>query len=455
MNLTKYYEWGFDEPLFPRDGSITKGDLPGHVFHGNQFVEVGGAGTTTSARKPRAKSPTIAGLPKGWKLKSKDGSRIVLTSKNGNTAIFATRARGWKPTEKYSQMVLETIENQTSGKTVNFVAEANVGRDALAYVTSADPNIVNMGRYSEVVQTLDHQREQFEKQVTNTALVGADLSLALMEMAKGTPEREELITKMAELYDQQPRTEAMTNNLHNSCASFVSPQKIIETMVAHELGHSDFFSEGHKISEIYPALTEAVQAAGVANRWAISGSYARFTDASAWEASQRDAYAEVLRGTPRKYTGFDVGNGVVVSRADYIDYRMKEGSGSYPVSVSTQKVLREIGVTTYGSTKLQEVVAEARAMYSVPQLPKSALTMRIAGILGWDKTNKSAKLWFMKSEDDLPPVSANEYLDKDGNLIARVFDNVDTSGVAITIVGTVVFLPDGTTMSLADYNATH
>jgi len=439
---------------------ITKGDVAGHAFHGNQYEQVASSGKTTSPRKPRAKTPTIAGLPKGWKLKSKDGSRVVLTSKNGNTAIFATRSRGWKPTEKYSQMVLATCEKFTSGKTINFVAEANVGSNSLAYVNRAKPDIIGMGRYSSVLQTLDHQRSEFEKQVTNNALVGTDLSLALMGMAKGSPEREALIDKMGAIYDSQPRTEAMVQGISHSYASYVTPEKIIETMFNHELGHSDFFGEGHKISEIYPALTEAAKATLDASRQAGGSrpvSLASFTAPEIWAQTQLQAAQDLATNTSSRYSGFDVGNGVIVPRGDYVDYEMKQQTGSLVLRSTPQSILQSIGVTQYGSTKLQETVAEARAFYSSPELPKSALTNRIAEILGWNKTAKSVSIPFVKSEDDsVPPSSDNVYQDANGNTIARIFDVVDTSGNgAITIVGEQVILSDGSVVSLNDYNATH
>lgn len=439
---------------------IIKGDLPGHVFHGNQHVEVASEGRTTSPRKPAAKKDAIAGLPKGWKMKSKDGSRIVLTSKNGNTAIFATKARGWKPSEKYSQIVLAAAERLTSGKTINFIAEADTGRNSLAYVNRYKPDVIGMGRYSTVKGCVDHQMEQFEKQVTNVALVGTDLSLTLMTMEKGSPERDALIGKMAELYDQKPRTEAEVEGIRASYATFATPEKVIETMMNHELGHSDFFAEGHKISEIYPALTEAAEAhrASLCENWASDrevGTVIPFTTPEIWAQTQESAARDIVSKTSSRYSGFDFGNGVIVPRADYVDYSVKEGAGSNTLRETPQSILRSLGVTQYGSTKLQETVAEARAFYSTPGLPKSALTNRLGEILGWDKTQKSATLSFVKAEDDsVPPTSANVYQDKDGNLIARVFDTVDTSGDgAITIVGEEVILSDGSVMSLDDYNA--
>lgn len=437
---------------------IIKGDLPGHVFHGNQHVEVASEGRTTSPRKPAAKKDAIAGLPKGWKMKSKDGSRVVLTSKNGNTAIFATKARGWKPSEKYSQMVLAAAERLTSGKTINFVAEADTGRNSLAYVNRYKPDVIGMGRYSTVKGTIDHQMEQFEKQVNNVALAGTELSLTLMTMEKGSPERDALIGKMAELYDQQPRTEAEVKGISHSYAAFATPEKVIETMMNHELGHSDFFAEGHKISEIYPALTEAAKAAYDASFQSGGSrviSLPSFTAPEIWAQTQENAARDVVSKTTSRYSGFDFGNGVIVPRADYVDYSVKEGAGSNTLRETPQSILRFLGVTQYGSTKLQETVAEARAFYSTPGLPKSALTNRLGEILGWDKTQKSATLSFVKAEDDsVPPTSANVYQDKDGNLIARVFDTVDTSGDgAITIVGEEVILSDGSVMSLDDYNA--
>ena len=437
---------------------IIKGDLPGHVFHGNQHVEVAGEGRTTSPRKPATKKPSIAGLPKGWKMQSKDGSRVVLTSKNGNTAIFATKARGWKPSEKYSRLVLEAAERLTSGKTINFVAEADTGRNSLAYVNRYNPDVIGMGRYSTVKGTIDHQMEQFEKQVANTALSSPEMSQALAQMEKGSPEREALITKMAEMYDQQPRTEAEVKGISHSYAAFATPEKVIETMMNHELGHSDFFAEGHKISEIYPALAEAAKAAYDASFQSGGSrviSLPSFTAPEIWAQTQENAARDIVSKTSSRYSGFDFGNGVIVPRADYVDYSVKEGAGSNNLRETPQSILRFLGVTQYGSTKLQETVAEARAFYSTPGLPKSALTNRLGEILGWDKTQKSATLSFVKAEDDsVPPASANVYQDKDGNLIARVFDTVDTSGNgAITIVGEEVILSDGSVMSLDDYNA--
>jgi len=62
-DLRAYKDLGFDQPLFPRQG-VTKGDVAGHDFHGNQYETVGGSGATlTEKQKQEINSYTVENLP--------------------------------------------------------------------------------------------------------------------------------------------------------------------------------------------------------------------------------------------------------------------------------------------------------------------------------------------------------------------------------------------------------
>jgi len=355
---------------------IQKGDLPGHLFHGNQWetasstmedIEAWRARRsgetptqptptpptkpTRAPRTPRQSAPktqsavkapskpTVGekGLPAGWHTASKTDGRVTLTSDKGNSAIFSTRG-SWKPGDPVSHMFLKSIDEAATGKTVNFAPKEIVkGGSVLAYVSRKNPDTIEI-------------------------------------MPK--PRMDDLLSKAASMFGTDPALTALHDSLPKSASDmrsvfatynlFATPEKIVEAVTLHELGHSTFFAAKQTNEDIYGAVSKAL---------GISTDTIRY--------AERDGYSKFLgRGNG---IGWQMPDGSIANRQTAIDFLVKDSFGSAPLKGSGMQSLLSDGgkMTRYGTSTLQETVAESYCAYRMPELPKTPLVMSLAETLGW------------------------------------------------------------------------
>jgi hypothetical protein len=343
---------------------IQKGDLPGHLFHGNQWETVsstmedidawrarrtGGTPAPKPARTPRTPKPQIApkapskpvseekGLPSGWRTVSKADGRVTLTSDKGNSAIFSTRG-SWKPGDPVSHMFLKSIDEAATGKTINFAPKEIVqGGSVLAYVNRKNPDTIE-------IMPKPRMDDLFSKAAST---FGTDPDLTA-------------------LHDSLPKSASDMRSVFATYNLFATPEKIVEAVTLHELGHSNFFAAKQTNEDIYGAVSKAL---------GVSTDTIRY--------SERDGYSKLLgRGNGR---GWQMPDGSTANRQTAIDFLVKDAFGSAPLKgLGLQDTLSRGGNTTrYGTSTLQETVAESYAAYRMPELPKTPLVMSLAETLGW------------------------------------------------------------------------
>ena len=400
---------------------VQKGDVSGHGFHGNQWTGgIGGVPNSNAtwngtqegyaqakallARKtlPRMKVP----IPKGWS-KSESGGKIYFT-KGTNTAIFSKGAKGWTPGERLSTAAMNAIDKYGEGKTLDFTHANDADRATGAWVNPANPNTIQMGKWSTAA---------------------ADTYWRSGEIAGMKDASDEVknffINNMAQGFPDGTQKELSPDDLQKAWSVsdlIASPEQSVESTVVHELGHSNFFAAGNHIDQIYSALDKTGQELGV-----TTPDWNKITDSS--------IKLYVGRNVPY---GMSTPDGNIL-RADLPSYLSSKGWGSTPLLPSAQSVINSLGSTKYGSTTLQETVAEAYSAFQMPIIPDTPLVTNIAQALGWTKITKSAKLGFMtKSEGETPNtqpmgymadgilgpqwIEGDKWMDADGN-----WHEIDTS----------------------------
>ena len=380
---------------------ITKGDDPGHPFHGNQWTtgEAGvkdlsqhidtvdmsdieawrnrrnGGGTTTTrtpsapkpAPAPRAPRPATApkpqtapkapqtpstgekGLPAGWHTVSKADGRITLKSDAGNSAVFSTRG-SWKTTDPEAHTMLSALDKYATGKTINFAPKEitkGIG-DALGYVSSKNPNTIEIMPKSRVDGELERTTSNFK--------------------TGGNPAMEQALR---DAHDKSISASSFANQ-HGTFTCFASKDKALEAIVVHELGHSDFFSRGLSMDSVYKALGGL---GGHLNEQRIAD-------------AERQGYRKLMG----RSAGFRMPDGSTQNRAGALDWLMKNGAGSADLrGTAVASWIAERGMSKYGTTSLADTVAEAYCAYRMPELPKTDAVNALAGALGWTQKAVSSE----------------------------------------------------------------
>lgn len=313
---------------------IVKGDFLGHPFRGNQYDDGTGGGTGTKTRTPRVR----AELPTGWKVESKTGGRVVLKSDGGNTAIFSTKG-SWKFDDPMSHHFLNAIDSHSSGKTLNFAPKNIVaGARTLAFVNFRSDN--------DVIEIMPKPR--------------IDATLEKLATTFGSD------SEITSLSDSLPKTQEMLSTYWATYNAYSNPEKVIEAVVCHELGHSDFAN--HSAEDIYEAVASVLP---------VSTDELR--------AAERAGYDKVIPANMQTNIRINAGDTNTVNRPEALDYMVANWCGTAPLTdaPAIQSALSRAGITHYGATNLQETVAEARACFEMPELPKTPLVMALADKLGW------------------------------------------------------------------------
>jgi hypothetical protein len=356
--------------------TIRKGDKPGHGFHGNQYVAGIGSGEihrmpmwagttedynylinlTKSKNLPHFKTE----IPKGWKqVPSGDPKKILYQSENGNTAIFAKGSRGWQAGERLSNSALASLDKLSTGKTLDFTQAATMDANTNAWVNPAvDPNVICMGKWSSVAAVSYWQSAELP------GMKEAPESLATSYEAT--------LKRPFPTGEQKEITPEMMGKTFTYGDLIANAEGTVEATIAHELGHSNFYADGHKISEIYSALAFSEHEMGA--------------NAHNWEKVMENATNQYV--VSAKFGAWDTPDGRI-QRADYAKWSLESGSGSVTFPKVIQKQLVAIGASRYGATSLQELVAETHSAFQNPLFPATPLVTNIANAMGWKKVAKS------------------------------------------------------------------
>ena len=363
---------------------IAKGDKQGHNFHGNQWT--GGIGETETINNVRWSGtkegwnaykaltdsknvPRIkVGVPKGWKQtgNSPDGKQIFYKSKNGTTAIFAKGSKGWKPDERLSVAAMNALDKFGPGKTLDFTKAPDANRETGAWVVDGEPNVINMGKWSTVA---------FGTYWRSGEIPG---------MADAPQELKDFYNKnMTDGWPAAVQEEITPESMSKPFTygdKIVNPEASVDSTITHELGHTSFDTQGMKINQIFPALEKTTQEL-------------RTTPVD-WQKSQENAIGNYIASNPRT-SGWRQPDGSVIQRADMAAFLLNQGAGRYLLNAGTQKILQSMGMSRYGSSSLQEMIAEAHSAFQSQLIPDTPLIKNIADVMGWTKVDKSARVGFM------------------------------------------------------------
>ena len=377
--------------------TIRKGDIQGHEFHGNQWTGGVGSGETanqkvwtgtpedyhylkaltSSKNLPRLKSE----IPKGWKqVPSGDPKKILYESENGNTAIFAKGSKGWAAGERLSNATLSALDKLSTGKTLDFTQTADASVRTNAWVSAKQPDVICMGKWSSVA--------------SYTYWASGELP-GMQEASQSVKDSyEQTMGKPFPTGEQAEITPEAMQKSFTYGDLLSNPESSIENTVAHELGHSNFYSDGHKIDEIYSALNQTSQIMG--------------QQELDWNKVVENATNQYVART--KYGLFQTVSDGVMPRSEYAQYSIKQGSGSVELPNSVQQYLVSLGASRYGASSLQELVAETHSAYQNPAFPLTPLVSNIAKSMGWTRVAKSAKVGFMTKSVEPTSISPEPYV---------------------------------------------
>jgi len=420
---------------------ITKGDKTGHTFHGNQWTGgIGGAEGVSEARTSSAsggkRTTSVADqpLPQGWKIQSKTSSDITLVSEKGNTAWFATRSRGWKPGERISNMVLQSIDKFATGKIVNFIAESGIGGGTVAYVHRLRPDVIGMGKYSVVNESLVNRAKFYGNTISTGGVIPHDIAVQLA----------------FERHDVMPLNAEELAAQHSVFSSYRQETNYIDFAMAHEIGHSEYFTNQRSVKDLLPILAElSPDKGGDPENNPHSIEY--------WNKAYKDNCMNAQYQIPSRYTGITVQDGLkttVIPKRDWGQFLYDQGRspdpGAMPASAKTR--LSALGVTEYGREDFAEMYAEMYAAYQSPRTTDIPLAQAFAKTFGWTRSDltKSAILGLVKS-NLIPP--ANNRVTPDGKGGFNVAEPyvVDTVNGPVTVIGEYVIV-NGKQMLIEDYN---
>jgi len=379
-------------------------------------------------------------IPPGWKktgttsvvIPSRDWSKppkivncTTFSSAKGNTAIIGTRARGWKIGDRYTNTVLMTIDRFATGKQVEFVHTLRQGANTLASVSLGNPNSLMIGRYGIIGRDLkagiekyrpNYQTDDMTPEAIKAQADWDSLKDTAVAQAKGeinTQEGRDALDKVEatlQAADNSNLAKGFTidklGRTWNTGDLFMSSQRRIESTIIHELGHSNFFSDGKKITDVIPELQKSL------------GSKVDLSKEN--ESGKRDFVRNI------KTPALNFGGKTIVPRGEVKDFLDKHEPGIYPLSLDTTKALKAIGGTKYGTSSLQELGAESFAQFQLG-ITQSPITQAFATSLGWQQAGttvaKSGSVADM-SQSQSPNVY---YSPEFGGEVARVFleDSLD------------------------------
>lgn len=295
--------------------------------------------------------PELGDVPYGWeavRIDENEGTITIASKTTDNVAKFSLnpseRSRfgpNWRFNEVGVYAILDEVDKHANGKVLDFAngtpsSDPSKGFPA-ACVSADNPNTIMFSRPDRLIVGL---------------MLNADA-------------------------DDETTVEdrAQAQKFWSASTAITTTEDALRATVQHELGHSAFFSGGHHISDIYDALAKTQKEMKVRNiNWKLATGRASGRTAKSVLADFRDLPPETV---------VDLG-GKMVPIGDLKDGLIERGYGEGQLSDSEQYNLRAMGMTQYGSTTLQETVAEAHAMWRMPDLfPETPLTRNLAAALGW------------------------------------------------------------------------
>ena len=351
LNIDKYLpardgtesEWVVDASTIPAkysygtspDQSVTKGDVEGHEFHGNQYETVAGQ-----------IKPEELKLPKGWHVDSQDEKTYTLKSDKGNSATFNKGAvpykigtmgfaggtkdlmengekEVWTPENPIAVSAMKSLDAQATGKRLDFATSAGEGWSSYGAATNPnDTSVIKIGKLSTIEGA---SRGNLPSNVTG---IIAD------------------------------------KDLFGTSRAFGDKTKSMEVTITHELGHIDFTTRGLTVDDIKKALEMTKNELGIEKM-------------PNWDRLENNYIKKVADAYTKK--GEEMPEDLLKARL---------GRGSAPQSDTGKKWLQSVGATKYGSTRLQECYAECYAVWHTPNFAITPLVANMASVAGWGERPK-------------------------------------------------------------------
>lgn len=316
-------------------------------------VEKGGAG---SGRYPKGSLLASAGLPtEGWSIKEDVKSNLggkfrgdkptntpvyKITTPNGNTIVVPKRKgeNAWNLNKTETADIINYFEKITSNHTLDLANNKGANGDAGGWIHQSNPTVINLACMTEFRDSYISEPEYASRARANPLIIGN----------AGT-----------------------TVSLGSNCVEKA------QLAIGHELGHSDFYAEGHQIQEIFKAINDTL-AENNQPTFDFDGEISQGLNDQVNEWRGRNIAGIYMPGEPN--------NRVAV--ADWKEFSLRVNDGSCPLRSNVKAELRKLGVTQYGSSSLQETIAESHAIYLHPEIPPTPLVLRLADALGWGTTKE-------------------------------------------------------------------
>ena len=317
-----------------RNGEIKKGDTPGHSFHGNQYQQVEGG------IKPENQK-----LPDGWRLTGQDEKTYTITSKKNNSAVFTKRAvpyetahemlalegkeiMDWTPEHPIAVSALKSIDALATGKKLDFSTSELSSH--VASVKSGDITTIKIGKLSTFNEVHVEGLRTINPEPSNAIGLIAD------------------------------------EKLFGVASVFGDPNKYMEVVLTHELGHIDFTNRGLTVKDIQGALSKTADDLGIEKM-------------PNWDRLEANYFEKVSSSYEKQ--GKEVPTDLLARRL---------GGGSAPLPATGVMWLQSIGATQYGSSRLQECYAECYAVWHTPNFSINPLVANMASMAGWGERPKGS-----------------------------------------------------------------
>lgn len=327
-----------------------------HFLHlmKNEQLEKGGAG---SGRYPKGSILAHAGLPtEGWSIteenkynaggkyrgdKPRNTSVFHITTPNNNTIIVPKRngEQQWNLGKPETAEVIKFFESVAKDRTLDLATTMGENGDAGGWVHPASPQLISIAPLG-LFRKFANEPEYASRAQKNPLIVG---------------------------------------KLETSTSLGNSPTEMAQIVITHELGHSKFYLENHRIQEIFKPINDTL----VENNQLpvdFDKEISAGLDEQIASFRSRGVSGLYMPGQPQDH----------IKISDYKDFALKAGDGSSPLRTGIRLRLRELGVTNYGSSSLQETVAELHAIFHRDEIPATPLLLRIADTLGWGRKQEAS-----------------------------------------------------------------
>jgi hypothetical protein len=320
-------------------------------------------------------------LPEGWTAAKGPTATIELTSATtGNTCTVknnsATSESAWNfghHGEAINQM-LSHLDGITTNVHLDLTSRKEFAGE-LGFVNAMDPSIIHLSGPQ-------------------------GLARASQATAEGDPLVGE--ARISAVVPQKPWD--MTADFNGTAAKDVwtvgltrSGVESVFSTINHELGHTDYFRNQNKFTDLLPSIAELSQD--------TSRPMTEKQVRDAFDSSVANLAAETVSGGYRRVALPAYGSTPSTITSDYSEAKQYFlDTQVHKIELGSLKgLMGDLGVTEYGRSNWHETVAEMRSAWLAKDVTPPPLARKMAEVWGWDNPlKKAAAMSLQASKSDLP-----------------------------------------------------